>query len=133
MNAESFCRRKNSRIRPRIDTVRMDNPPLSATTLADIIREICKTHAIPLNAVVLFGSHTTGKAGEQSDRDFLIITKEPITHRLKRKITTEIRKRIVFDFDADVDLLVLPENEISSCKTDTGRTSYYALKDGLVV
>lgn len=111
----------------------MDNPPLSATALADIIREICTTHAVPLSSVVLFGSRITGKAGEQSDWDFLIITKKPIIRSLKRKITLDIRKKILFTFDADVDLLVLPETEISSCKTDTGRISYYALRDGLVV
>ena len=75
-NGVHIYKRKDSRIRPRIDLVRMDNPPLSATALADIIREICKTHAVPLNSVVLFGSRITGKAGEQSDWDFLIITKK---------------------------------------------------------
>ena len=111
----------------------MNNPCLSATPLADVIREVCKIHAVPLNSVILFGSRSTGAAGVQSDWDFLIITKLAISHSLKRKITSEIRKKIIFTFDADVDLLVLPEKEIASCRTDTGRISYYALRDGLVV
>jgi hypothetical protein len=73
----------------------MDNPLFSATALADIIREICNTHEVPVNAVVLFESPATRKAREQSDRDFLIITKKPIVHSLKRKITMDIRKKVL--------------------------------------
>jgi len=68
-----------------------------------------------------------------SDWDFLIATTNRINHSLKRKITSEIRKKFIFAYDIDTDLVVIPKEDMITGKIDTGRISYYALRDGITI
>lgn len=111
----------------------MDISPVSATKLADVIRAEFASHSIPLISVILFGSRCTSAARVDSDWDFLIVTKKSISHALKRKIASQIRKRFIFAYDIDADLVMISEDEIQLGSIDKGRISYYALRDGISV
>ncbi|PWR70834.1 nucleotidyltransferase domain-containing protein [Methanospirillum stamsii] len=107
--------------------------PVSHEILADIIRDVFSSHETSIDSIILFGSRVSGNTRADSDWDFLIVTTNRINHSLKRKITSEIRKKFIFAYDIDVDLVVVPKEDMISGKTDTGRISYYALRDGIAI
>ncbi len=107
--------------------------PVSQNILADIIREVFSSYEISIESIILFGSRVSGNARADSDWDFLIITTKRFNHSLKRKITSEIRKKILFAHDIDVDLVVVPKEDMADGITDTGRMLYYAFRDGVAI
>ena len=58
---------------------------------------------------------------------------EDVDRSLKRKIVGILRKRFMFEYNIDVDILVLSKEGMVSAKNDTGRMSYYAMRDGISV
>ena len=101
--------------------------------LAGIIREEFSKNNIPIDRLYLFGSRAHGNARSDSDYDFLVICGFQIERLIQRRITSEIRRRFVFDFDIDADILVIPKTLDPAGLADKGRISYYAIRDGIVV
>lgn len=101
--------------------------------LADIIREEFSKNNIPVDTLYLFGSRAQGNARSDSDYDFLVISGFQIERLIQRRITSEIRRRFVFDFDVDADILIIPKTLVPVSLADKGRISYYAIRDGIVV
>lgn len=114
-------------------TVNNIEKPVSPKKFADCIREEFSKYNIQVQDVLLFGSRTTKNFRPDSDWDFLIITQKSVERTLKRKILSQIRRRLIFEYDIDSDLLVLPKDDISSATKDVGRVSYYAMRDGIPV
>ena len=82
----------------------------------EIIREEFNRYSIPISSIYLFGSRATGNHRPDSDWDFLIITSDEVDAALKRRILSQIRRRLVFEYDSDSDLLVLPEKSVPRAK-----------------
>jgi uncharacterized protein len=101
--------------------------------LTDIIREEFSKKNIPIDQLYLFGSRAKGNARPDSDYDFLVVTAIQIERLIQRRIISEIRRRLVFDFDIDADILVIPKDLIPSSLKDKGRISYYAIREGIAV
>ncbi len=101
--------------------------------LTDIIREEFSKNNIPIDQLYLFGSRAQGNPRPDSDYDFLVISSFQIERLKQRRIILEIRRRFVFDFDVDGDILVVPKDLISASLTDKGKISYYAIRDGIAV
>lgn len=106
---------------------------VSPKKFADCIREEFSKYNIQVQDVLLFGSRAAKNFRPDSDWDFLIITPKKVERTLKRKILAQIRRRLIFEYDIDSDLLVLPKDDISSATKDVGRISYYAMRDGIPV
>lgn len=102
-------------------------------SLTDIIREEFSKNNIPIDRLYLFGSRAQGNARSDSDYDFLVVSDSQIERLIQRRIVSEIRRRFVFDFDIDGDILVVPKALITAGFTDKGRISYYAIRDGIAV
>lgn len=98
-----------------------------------MIREVFSSYGTSIDSIILFGSRVSGNARADSDWDFLIITTQRINHSLKRKITSEIRKKILFAHDIDVYLVVVPQEDMADGIKDTGRMLYYAFRDGIAI
>lgn len=111
----------------------MSEAPITPKELADIIRTEFAQYEISVQSVYLFGSRALGTAKADSDWDFLIITQKDIERPLQRKILTRIRKRLIFEFNLDSDILVLSEKSLASTRADKGRISFYALRDGMAL
>lgn len=111
------------------------NPKKNITihSLTDIIREEFSKNTILITQLYLFGSRAKGNARPDSDYDFLVVTGMQIERQILRRIISEIRRRFVFDFNVDADILVISNDLISASMTDKGRISYYAIRDGIAV
>ena len=79
--------------------------------------------------LILFGSHSTGKATDESDLDFLVVKRE-----VSNKIEEMIRlRRVLKGLDISVDLLVVSEEEAEDWGHLPGSVLYWALKEGRTV
>jgi uncharacterized protein len=112
-------------IKPKEDVIIRD--------LADIIRQEFSRNNILIDQLYLFGSRAQGNARPDSDYDFLVVTASQIERLIQRRIISELRRRFVFDFDIDADILVIQKDLISISQKDKGRISYYAIRDGIPV
>ena len=108
-------------------------PDVTIHNLANIIRKEFSKNNIPIDRLYLFGSRAQGNARSDSDYDFLVVSNSPIERLIQRRIVSEIRRRFVFDFDIDGDILVVPKDLLSANLADKGRISYYAIRDGIAV
>ena len=111
----------------------MNTKTITSKRFADFIRDEFAQYAIDVHKVFLFGSQVRGNARLDSDWDFLIITSEDVDRSLKRKIVGILRKHFMFEYNLDVDILVLSKEGMVSAKNDTGKMSYYAMRDGISV
>jgi uncharacterized protein len=102
-------------------------------SLTDIIREEFSKKNISIDQLYLFGSRAQGNARPDSDYDFLVVSGVHIERLIQRRIVSEIRRRFIFDFDIDADILVVPKDLLSASLADKGRISYYAIRDGIAV
>lgn len=110
-----------------------NNSLISKETLADNIREEFAGYGIMVKTIYLFGSRATGKVRPDSDWDFLVITSKKLDRSVQRKIVSHIRKKFIFDYNIDSDILVITESAIPSILDDKGRISYYAIWEGIML
>ena len=114
-------------------TVVQQKKDVTIHSLTTIIREEFSKHNIPIDQLYLFGSRAQGSARPDSDYDFLVVSGIQIERLIQRRIISEIRRRFIFDFDIDADILVVSKDHISASLEDKGRISYYAIRDGIAV
>jgi uncharacterized protein len=96
-------------------------------TIQEAVNRLVKA-ARPVR-LILFGSHSTGEATEESDLDFLVIERE-----VSNKIEEMIRlRRVLKGLDISVDLLVVSEKEAQDWGHLPGSALYWALREGRTV
>ncbi len=96
-----------------------------------IIREIAG-RIIPNSKILLFGSRARKNNSNDSDYDFLIITKKTIDVRRKRTLKSILRKELA-KFKIPADILIQSEDEINTKKEITGHILRQVLKEGVVL
>lgn len=96
-----------------------------------IIREIA-SRIIPNSKILLFGSRARRDNNNDSDYDFLIITKETIDIRKKRTLKSLLRKELAW-FKIPADILIQSEDEINSKKEITGHIIKQVLREGVAL
>jgi predicted nucleotidyltransferase len=96
-----------------------------------IIKEIA-SRIIPNSKILLFGSRARRDNSNDSDYDFLIITKDTIDIRKKRTLKSLLRKELA-RFKIPADILIQSEDEINSKKQITGHILKQVLLEGVVL
>jgi uncharacterized protein len=96
-----------------------------------IIKEIA-SRIIPNSKILLFGSRARKDNCNDSDYDFLIITKETIDIRKKRTLKSQLRKELA-QLKIPADILIQSEEEINSKKEITGHILKQVLREGAVL
>jgi uncharacterized protein len=96
-----------------------------------IIREIA-SRILPNSKILLFGSRARKDCSNDSDYDFLIITKETIDIRRKRTLKSLLRKELA-QLKIPADMLIQSEEEINSKKEITGHILKQVLREGIVL
>jgi predicted nucleotidyltransferase len=79
--------------------------------------------------VILYGSRALGRATEESDFDFLVVEKDPVS---KRDEMRRLRQSLS-DLDYPVDVWVMGEEEFEETRNVIGGLAYPAHKYGLVL
>lgn len=81
--------------------------------------------------IYLIGSYANGKATEESDVDFLIISNDPDLPKFER--TLEIQKRLFKFSNFPMDNLVFSESEVKSKIENQFSFIGHAIKNGKVI
>ncbi len=96
-----------------------------------IIREIAD-RILPNSKILLFGSRARENYSNDSDYDFLVITKETIDIRRKRTLKSLLRKELA-QLKIPADILIQSEEEINSKKEITGHILKQILREGVAL
>ncbi|WP_132431498.1 nucleotidyltransferase domain-containing protein [Natronoflexus pectinivorans] len=96
-----------------------------------IIREIV-SRILPNSKILLFGSRARKDYSDDSDYDFLIITRETIDIRKKRTLKSVLRKELA-QLKIPADILIQSEEEIISKKEITGHILRHVLREGVAL
>ncbi len=101
-------------------------------SILNVIREEFESRGLELHTVILFGSRARGTARPESDWDFIVVCKDPLDRARKTDIWLSINRKLT-EHRIDADILIKSEGDFERDKCDTGKVSYYALKDGVAV
>jgi uncharacterized protein len=96
-----------------------------------IIKETAYRY-IPGCKVILFGSRAKNDSKNDSDYDFLVVTRLTIDVRKKRRLKSLIRKDLS-KFKIPADILIQSEEEINSKKEITGHIIKQVLQEGVTL
>lgn len=96
-----------------------------------IIRETV-SRFIPGSKVLLFGSRARRDNNDDSDYDFLVITRDTIDIRKKRALKSLMRKELA-KFKIPADILIQSEEEINSKKEIAGHILKQVLREGVAL
>ena len=80
----------------------------------------------------MFGSRARGDSREDSDWDFLIITRSKCDRRAVREFLLEVRRALV-DLGIVPEIIVAERDVAEKYKDCTGYVYYYALSEGIVL
>ncbi len=103
----------------------------NSSNALSIIIEITN-RIIPNSKIILFGSRARKDNSNDSDCDFLIITKETIDIRKKRTLKSILRKELA-QLKIPADILIQSEEEINSKKDITGHILKQVISEGVVL
>ncbi len=87
---------------------------------------------IPGSKILLFGSRARRDNSNDSDYDFLIITRDTIEIHKKRTLKSQIRKELA-KFKIPADILIQSEEEINSKKEIPGHILKQVLQEGVAL
>jgi predicted nucleotidyltransferase len=87
---------------------------------------------LPDCKILLFGSRARKDSTNDSDFDFLVITKETFDIRKKRALKSIMRKELA-RFKIPADILIQSEDEINFKKEITGHILKQVLKEGVAL
>lgn len=96
-----------------------------------IIREIA-SRIIPGCKILLFGSRARKDNSEDSDYDFLVITRETFEIQHKRSLKSLLRKELA-RLKIPADILIHSQAEIDSKQEITGHILKQVLREGVVL
>ncbi len=100
---------------------------ISLDTLNDIVERIKKS--FKPEKIILFGSYATGKAGEASDIDLLIVAET----NLPAKERFAAVSRLLGDYPAAFDVILKTPKEYQRTRSVVNHIVYFADKYGKVV
>jgi hypothetical protein len=96
-----------------------------------IIREIANRF-IPNSKIILFGSRARKDYCNDSDYDFLVITKETLDIRRKRTLKSLLRRELA-KFKIPADILIQSIEEVNTKKEINGHILKQVLSEGVAL
>ncbi|MHB9030646.1 MAG: nucleotidyltransferase domain-containing protein [Candidatus Latescibacterota bacterium] len=100
--------------------------------ILEVIRKEFNLRGIGLHSIILFGSRARGDARPESDWDFIVVCKDHLDRKQKTEIWLGINRKLA-ERRIDADILIKNEEDFEQDRQDTGKVTYYALKEGVTV
>ncbi|MBC7098493.1 nucleotidyltransferase domain-containing protein [Candidatus Bipolaricaulota bacterium] len=97
-----------------------------------IITEEIERTGFRVCRILLFGSRAKGKARPDSDWDFFVVVDREASFHEREDLASRICWRLAQE-GIFADVFVQSEKTVEERKTDTGRLTYYVLKEGVPV
>jgi len=101
-------------------------------TIKNIIIQEIEKNNLKVEKIILFGSRARGDFREDSDWDFYVIVNKEIDFLKKKKIITQIKRKLA-EYNILSDILIQSVNFLDEKKDDVGYLIYYVLKDGVEI
>jgi len=102
--------------------------------VADKVKEIVKTLGINCEKIILFGSRATENYTEDSDWDFLLVVKKPLSGKEKRTLKAKIRIELHNLFPtAFIDIIIVEKSRFHEEKDIINTISNEAFSFGVAV
>jgi predicted nucleotidyltransferase len=105
---------------------------LQRDKIACIIKEICIHNGYHIKQLLLFGSRIRKDYREDSDWDFLAVLDKPVNWKDKMKLWLDINRKLSH-LNMEADVVFKSEAEYVRDKNDTGKVTYYAQKEGIII
>ena len=96
---------------------------------SELKKRFLASHGERIRRVILYGSRAQGNATEESDFDFLVVERDPVS---KRDEMRRLRQSLS-DLEYLVDVWVMGEEEFEETRNVIGGLAYPAHKYGLVL
>ena len=97
-----------------------------------VIEDVAKRHGVEIDRIILFGSRARGDFREDSDWDFLIITKSRYDRGVIKGFLLEVRRALV-DLGIVPEIIVAEKDVVEKYRYYTGYVYYYALSEGIAL
>ena len=97
-----------------------------------VIEDIAKKYGVSVEEIILFGSRARGDFREDSDWDFLIITRSKHDRRVIKEFLLEVRRALV-DLGIIPEIIIAERDVVERYKDYTGYVYYYALSEGIIL
>jgi len=101
--------------------------------IRDILLKVAQKHGIEVDKIILFGSRARGDYSEGSDWDILVVTKVEYERNKKFSFVHEAHKKIVWEFDIPVDIIVVSKKHHEEFKDVLGSITGIAALEGRVI
>ena len=101
--------------------------------IKEVILSIARKHGIEVDRVILFGSRARGDYREESDLDVLVVTREKLDKNKKYEFIHEARRKIVWEIDRPVDIIVVSRKYHEDFKNVYGSIPGMATLEGYVI
>jgi len=98
----------------------------------ETIEKEVENFGLKLEKILLFGSRAKGNYKKDSDWDFLIVVNKDLSGREKRKLSANIRLKLIFQ-NMPSDVIIVSNKTFNERKKDVGHIIYYSIKDGIVL
>ena len=112
----------------------MDKPAVDRSVL-ELIRRVIMEEAgrlgVKVERIILFGSRARGDYREDSDWDILVVVKEEIDWRARRRLSIRVRRRLLQLLGRPVDLIIEDIRTFTERSRYLGSIEEAALKEGV--
>lgn len=99
--------------------------------IREIIHEEVSKAGYSVSRILLFGSRARGDARPDSDWDLYVIIEGDPGFRVRNDIASNICWRLIREQGLVADVFVQAESTAQAHSEDTGRLTYYVLKEGV--
>jgi len=99
--------------------------------LAEIVQAIVRQ--VDPVMIILFGSHASGHAREESDLDLLIVEREPFGQKRSRRKEMSLVRKVLSGFRIAKDILIYGEDEFAKWRGSVNHVIGRSLRDGKVL
>ncbi len=97
--------------------------------IKETILDIAKKYNIEIEKIILFGSRAREDYKEDSDYDILIITKEKLDWRIRKKFWIEIIRKLPYT----IDLIITDKETFEKNSKYVGNVAYEAKIEGIII
>jgi len=99
------------------------------TLIKEVILEAVRKNNVKIDKIILFGSRARGDYREDSDYDILVITKEKLDWRIRKKVWLDIIRKIPFR----IDLIIIDRETFEERAKYVGNVLYEAKIEGKTI
>ncbi len=97
-----------------------------------VFEDVAKELGVEIDRIILFGSRARGDYREDSDWDFLLVTKTRYPREVVREFVLRVRRALV-DIGIVAEIIVVDRDTLEQYRNCTGYVYHHALSEGIAL